>query len=366
LAAIRARSNKQENVFAKVGDSITVSASNLSCFASLFDLSPRPDLEPTRAFFAAGDAAGTSPFSRKSLAAKIGWSAKGVLPGPLQEELGAISPRLAVVMFGTNDVETHAPITFGTRMITIVDTLIQNGVVPILSSIPPRDDAAALDDEVPRFNAITRGIAEARQIPFMNLHGALLPLANHGLGPDGVHPNTYSVPAGYRACSLTDEGLAFGYNTRNLLTLEALMRTKAALAGTVQDAEPTPLFGDGQHASPFIIETLPFTHASDTRTAGTSHIAAYDGCNASQDESGAEVLYRFDTAKTVRVRAMVIDDANTDIDLHLLESAAEGERCTVRHDNTLSATLAPGTYYFSADTFASHAGEYLFVLLEEP
>lgn len=353
LNAIANKAPRNAGVFAKVGDSITESSSNLACFAGAnIDLGAFTSLEATRAFFAP-----SGSFQRKSLAAKIGWSAIGPLasqnggPSLLEQEIAATSPRYAVVMFGTNDVEAHNPFVYGERMLTIVDTLIERGVIPLMSTIPAHLDDATFDAEVPRYNAIVRGIAQARQVPLMDLHRVLDPLADHGLGPDGVHPTTYFTQAGYRACALTSDGLAFGYNARNALTLAALDRARSPVALDPAGAEQTTEIG-----------ALPYNDVKDTSHEGTDQIDRYDDCNAAQDESGNEVLYRFTTMRSVTVRAMVIDRGTTDIDVHLLN---DQKRCLQRHDRVLSVSLSPGTYYFALDTFEQHAGEYLFVLMEE-
>src|SRR4029079_7772072 len=125
-------------------------------------------------------------FDRTSLSATIGWSAFSPLQGmptPLQQELDAAQPRYATVMFGTNDVgfgDTHM---FGRNMFTLIDAIASQGVVPIISSVPPRDDSASIDAWVPRYNLVARGIAQARKVPFIDLHRELLNVPAHGLGP---------------------------------------------------------------------------------------------------------------------------------------------------------------------------------------
>ena len=75
LRAVHATSIGSDAVFAKIGDSHTVSTSFLACFAgSNVDLDGR-DLAATVAHFKTGDAAGTTPYQRVSLAATVGWSA---------------------------------------------------------------------------------------------------------------------------------------------------------------------------------------------------------------------------------------------------------------------------------------------------
>lgn len=354
-------------LFAKIGDSITVSNAFLRCFAGTrYDLADHLELAAARDHFAAGDAAGTTPFDRDSVAAVVGWSAWAPLrddPTPLALELDALDPAFAVVMFGTNDIDTMNLVFYGENMLALVDALLDRGVIPILSSIPPRDDYPAAAAEVARYSLVARALAEARQLPFIDLEQHMRPLANHGLGGDGVHPN--SDPRG--ACKLDETGLGYGYNVRNLLTLEALDRLRRAviLEESSLDPDGAPRPGSGTRDDPVLIDTLPYTDARNTALTGERHIDRY-ACG-DQNESGAEVYYRLelDTAKTVR--AVVIDRPGVDIDLHHLAGDFTGEACTDRHDRRLTLALEPGVHYFVLDTFNgdTNAGEYLLTIDEE-
>ena len=82
----------------------------------------------------------------------------------LAAEIAAAGPRYATVMLGTNDIGYDNILRFGDDMVDIAEILIAAGVVPIFSSIPPRDDSAAADAWVPRYNAVVRGDVEAIRI----------------------------------------------------------------------------------------------------------------------------------------------------------------------------------------------------------
>ncbi|MBK8691822.1 MAG: SGNH/GDSL hydrolase family protein [Deltaproteobacteria bacterium] len=374
LRAISARGpSLSRDVFSKVGDSITVSTSFMACFASTsgVDLGGREHLRPTLDLYRSGSVGGTDPYRRVSLAATVGWSAGAALsgsPSPLSRELDAARPRAATVMFGTNDIQSRDIFRYGANLLDITDQAIARGVIPILSTVPPRDDNADADLWVPRYNAVVLGVAQSRGVPLVDLHGALLPLASHGLAGDHLHPSTYLSSAGYRACALTPDGLRFGYNNRNLLTLEALHRVaEVTLRGrSAPDADAPRLRGSGSHADPFVIPSLPFADARDTATGGARIFNRYP-CRATADESGAEFLYRFTVTRPTPIRAMVITRGATDVDLHLLDRTATAEGCVARDDRVLVTTLAPGTWTFSLDTFVSagtaRAGEYLLVVV---
>ncbi len=365
-----------DNVFSKVGDSITVSTSFMACFASAtgVDLGGREQLRPTLDLYRAGSVSGTDPYRRVSLAATVGWSASAALvgtPSPLSQEFSAARPSVATVMFGTNDIQSRDIFRYGANLLDITDQAIARGIIPILSTVPPRDDNADADLWVPRYNAVVLGVAQSRGVPLIDFHGTLVPLVSHGLGADHLHPNSYATAAGYRACALTTDGLRFGYNNRNLLTLEALHRVaEVTLRGrSAPDADAPRLRGTGSHADPFIIPSLPFADARDTSTGGARSFDRY-ACRPTADESGAEYLYRLTVTRPTNIRAMVITRGTTDVDIHLLDRTATAAGCVARDDRLLVATLAPGTWTFSLDTFVSagsaRAGEYLLVVVPDP
>jgi lysophospholipase L1-like esterase len=368
----RIRSNDptlREDVLAKVGDSITVSTGFLHCFAgSRVNLDGRDALADTVAHFGTGDAAGTSPYTRTSLAAGVGWSAWSVLEGTtpprVVQELDAIRPAFAVVMFGTNDIGANTPTRYADNLLDLVDTLTARGVVPIVSTFPPRDDNATADARVPLYKAIVRAVAEARQVPYVDFHGALLPLPGHGLGSDGVHPNTASSGA----CDLRAAGLAYGYNGRNLVTLEALDRTRRVVAGEAPPDDPGPRrMGAGTTESPFIVDALPFTDVRNTAFATERTRTTYTGCSATANEGGPEYVYTLSLGAPRRVDVWLFDRGTVDVDVHVLDATGTPAGCLARNDTHVSVDLGAGTWTIVLDTYVSggveRAGEYLLVVL---
>lgn len=367
--AIATRGARVENVLSRVGDSITRSTSFLDCFAgSRVDLAGRAELMATIAHFGAGRVGSENPFSRVSLAATVGWSASAALapPAPIDAEIAAAHPGYASLMFGTNDVGFRSPDSYASDMLTLADRLIAAGAIPVLSSIPPRDDSASADARVPLFNAIVRGIAEGRGVPFVDLHAALLPLPNHGLvTSDRVHPNVFSGGG----CVFTTAGLGYGYNQRNLLVIAALDRARRVVAGEpAPDASAARLEGAGTIAAPFVARSFPFTDLRSTATEGTSGWPSYPACSAA-DEGGPEVLYRVEVPRAGRLRAFVFDRGTVDVDVHVL-SAADPAACLARNDVEAAIDAAPGTYWVAVDSYvdgsgAARSGEFLLVILLE-
>ena len=131
-------------------------------------------------------------YGRTSLAAGRGYSSANTLTSlwadrkscvsnetPLACETRVNRPSFALIMLGTNDVY-HEDI-FEKNMHTILDFLIQKGVVPIL---------ATKADNLEGNNAINATIARLAyeyDLPLWNFWRAVQPLPDHGLQPDGSH-----------------------------------------------------------------------------------------------------------------------------------------------------------------------------------
>lgn len=363
----------RDDVFSKIGDSLTVNTGFMHCFSSSPDLSGFPGLQTTADYFLAGQAGTTNPYTRQSLAAGVGWSTRKTLESPslLDAELDTTLARYGLVMFGTNNIGgdgTGSIYTYGADMLTIADQMLARGTIPVFTSIPWRADNATANRAVPRFNAVARAVAQSRQVPFIDLSQTWAEQPARGLLNDGIHLNSFQ-----QGCNFNETGLSYGHNARNLATLQQLKRLHGVLeseAATAPDASGEPLHGDGSSSDPIIIPGLPFIDSRNTGTGGQSTINTYPGCAATQNESGNEFIYRFHTNRAVKVRAFVIVRAPTDVDVHLLDNTATGAGCLARNDREVIYDLAPGTYHFALDTFVSasgsiNSGEYLFVLLEE-
>ena len=363
-----------DRVFMKIGASSTVSRSTLHCFAGdTVDLGEHDRLQTTLEYFLEGDAAGATPFDRVTVAARSGYSAGWAItgsPSPMDREIAAIHPRIAIVHYGTNDMGLLGPyqrglVRFHERMMTLIETLVDQGIVPVLTGITRRGDSASANRWVHTFNAAIRGMAQAWQIPFIDLYLAVDHLDRNGLGADGLHLNGY----GPGACLLTEEGLEHGYNVRNLIVLEAFDRMRRVLftEEAALDAPGSPTLGAGTTASPFIIDALPFAHFRDTAASPQSAMDRY-ACDDA-DESGPEYIYRYETDREVRLRAFVLDREEVDIDVHLLDETGTTEGCLERGHHQVEGTVGPGVYHFALDSWVDGAdraqsGAYLFLLVE--
>jgi hypothetical protein len=384
-------SNLADNVFMKVGDSISDSSNYLGCFKG--DINNRApsyefnivfggheDLAEAIFHFRSATIEQTSPFDRQSKCTKVGaavtWPFDGASPPPLEQELTAVSPQFASTMYGTNDIgaggSAKTPLDIKIRpyqkgLVELVDAMLARGVVPWLSTIPPRIDDPAFMEIVPVFNAVIRGVAEGRQIPLVDFNRDLLAVSGYGLGGDGVHPTTREYNT---ACHLDGPSLAYGYNVRNLgaLTmLDRLMKVVVDGAASLDDTAPQ-LAGEGSAGSPFVIDGLPFSDMRSTADAKGTALQLYS-CAGAKAAPGAEYVYRLELAAPTQLRVVVLDGSTThaagdtpvDVDVYLLDATAAGTGCMAASDAVIETMVGPGTFYVVVDTTsagAEVAGEY--------
>jgi large subunit ribosomal protein L4 len=233
LRARGAAMGMRPNVFAKIGDSITESASFLFDIGQgWYVLGPYGALEPTIAYFRATRFAdGSNSLSRASSCAMGGWIARYALAmdpmSALRNELSYTRPGYAIVMYGTNDLDRMPPADFLADMNRILDIIEGGGTVPVLSTIPDRLDRPDAAGAVPGYNDAIRGLAAARHLPLMDYWRALQPLPRRGVDTDGIHPSAYIASGDFATGVLTPTALQYGYNMRNLVALLALDRLRA-------------------------------------------------------------------------------------------------------------------------------------------
>ncbi len=347
-------------VFMKVGDSLSIGFNGWAggSFLSCVD-PPSPgapggldlardgldSLAPTVAFFREQAIAGASPFRRASAATRVGVSAGWALagaPSPLEMELRAARPQLAFVLYGTNDVglgrasAPSAPADQAARyereLRAIVDKLLSRGVIPVLTTPPPREDRPEYARAMPALDGVVRAVAQGRQIPMIDLYRELAALPPpHGLGHDGVH---LSCTAGNRCCAFDPSSLEHhGVNVRNLITLHALDRLRRALTSS----EPPPdegaprLWGDGSPERPLRIDSLPF---GDLRSSGPAP---------------ARVVYRLALSRPTALRILALDAGAGALRISL-ERPLTPEPHLATDERIIAGALEAGVYQVAVET----------------
>lgn len=220
------------NVFSKVGDSITVASYMLYPYGwGDYNLGAYGHLQAVIDFFGSATARDGNSFANNSLAAENGWTAADLLDPnrahptlcrsgetPLACEYRIVRPSVALIMVGTNDVVRFADADYEANLRRVLDITIQNGVVPVLSTIPPRPGS---DEGVARYNEILRRLAREYSIPLWDYWAQMVNLPDQGMSSDGVHP---SNPPGevMQAAYFNPPNLDYGYTLRNLNALQIL------------------------------------------------------------------------------------------------------------------------------------------------
>lgn len=246
IASRGARFGNQPGVFAKIGDSITASPSFLQALACRRpQLGEWSELRATVEFFGTtpvslgseeAQCAVSNSYSRVGVAAVPGWRAVdalamleaspecGALPA-VSCELQLLRPSVALIMFGTNDVEDFTAVQFRRDLARVVRLVSRAGTIPVISTIPPRA-TRRFSPRVARFNEEIAALAENRALPLWNYWRQMTEpgVPNLGLGDDGVHPSALCPPC--TAIDFRSAGLRQGYTLRNLGALLVLDRLR--------------------------------------------------------------------------------------------------------------------------------------------
>jgi hypothetical protein len=288
------------------------------------------------------------------------WPMTGT-PAPIDQELAAINPRYAIVLYGSNDIGWGGQLAYPVadqaeryekNMRTLIDHLIDRGVVPIVNTMPPDGDFFWM---TPVFSAVTRAIAQGRQVPMIDLYQALLDMGPpYGLRSDRTHPSQQD----YNTCCWFDPAslATWGANVRNLITLESLDRMRQLFDQNVPgfDQNPPRLVGDGSTASPFVIDRVPWGELRDLSGSAFTTSEALS-CAGAPPVTGKQVLYKLVLTQPLRLRIMVLDGGQGEQQVSLL-SGTSLNTCVKTDARLISGPFAAGTYYVSVNALSATGG----------
>ncbi|HEY3289075.1 MAG TPA: SGNH/GDSL hydrolase family protein [Anaerolineae bacterium] len=234
------------NVFAKLGDCMTENPYFLGPISEgKYELGEYTNLKPVIEQFAGHPTRGASAqggwqkdsFATIGLASAGGFNVAAPLDStwadpkwcqsgesPLACEYRISRPSIAIIMFGTNDVNYTDAATYDFYLRTIVSETLNRRIVPILNTFPtrPEDRQKSL-----LLNQIAVRVARDFDIPLVNLNRALEQLPNRGVNPeDSTH---LSIPEDKRVDIFTADHLTAGFTMRNLVTLQSLQAVLEAV-----------------------------------------------------------------------------------------------------------------------------------------
>jgi hypothetical protein len=367
----------RDDVFSKMGGSSVVSNAFLHCFATPYvDLAERRHLAPTVEYF---NARPRGSFDRASEAAGVSWNLRYVLggnPAKFRQELAATEARWALVLFGGNDAQNENEAIYLRRLVHLVEQLEEIGVVPILGSALPRRSASK-GRWIGRFNAITEAVATHWALPYIDYHGALAMLPRKGLAADGMHPNVLGQGGVRTACRLTEEGLRYGNNVRNLLTLQMLDVLRRTITETDTppraDREASSL-GDGTDAGagavvaadPASLDHFPIS-ALVSKLDLPPAVSLPSRCGSPQP--GAR-LYRerVELTERARIRASAFDLDGYRAPVYWVRVDEQGARCVRRRTQTLELDAGPGMWDLIVEVpeRAARRGRMLILIAHNP
>jgi len=202
--------------FSKAGDSTIESP----YFLGRFDSSPY-NLGDYRYLQAVIDHFAGS-YGRKSLAVRVGqhswtllnpaWADKKLCNAdetPLACELRQNNPSIVILRLGAND--SGVTKLFEKSMRAVVEYIIEQGVIPVLSTKPDQRQGTE------QVNAIVRQMAEDYKIPLWDFARVAETMPGRGLGPDGVHLTGF-----YQHDYTLPQALQRGHGAQNLTALIVL------------------------------------------------------------------------------------------------------------------------------------------------
>lgn len=172
--------------------------------------------------------------------------------------LTRLNPEVALIMFGTNDLNSVGPDEYDRKTRAVVRKCLANGTVAILSTIPPRHEFV---DKAADYAQIVRTIARDMKVPLVDFHaeilrrrpddwdGAMDKFSQYSgydvptlIARDGVHP---SHPKRYHDDYSAEALSRSGYSLRNYLVLMKYAEVIEALSlAAPADRAPVDPNGD--------------------------------------------------------------------------------------------------------------------------
>ena len=381
LKAIAARGTGRERVFARVGDSVSIAFDEtpsgsgfLNCFDGILEgqvswdvnirLGAYSQFSPAIDYFKTPLSPTTTCYSRISKATKIGmtasWPTTGN-PSPVDQELDAINPRFAVVLYGSNDVgyggQDEYPVAdqverYEKYMRKLIDHLLDRGVIPIVNTMPPDGDFLWV---TPAFSAAMRAIAQGRQVPMIDFWQKLYAMGYpYGLRSDHTHPSQQD----YNTCCWFDPNslATYGENVRNLITIEAFDRMRRIFSEGATELDPNAphVVGDGSVATPFVIDRVPWGELRDINSSSFTPTEALS-CAGAPPVPGKQFLYKLVLTQAKAVRILLLDGGQHGQQLSLLLGTTLNT-CVKTDPRLISTTLPAGTYYIAVNGLSATGG----------
>jgi len=217
--------------FIQIGDSNSASQAYLGLIGQgSYTLGSYGYLQSTIEFFRGGD---FNSFTLKPQTAQSGNLTTTIIDpifadprycagvAPLDCEINRTNPSIAIIYLGAADRQTIDHETYYNALQTIVDRLVANNVLPILTLMPTKPHPQRPELKGMEFNMIMLDIARRYDIPVINMWAAVRNLPENGMENDLLH-FTYSHTD---FMNFAGDENRWGYTRWNL----EVLRTLAAL-----------------------------------------------------------------------------------------------------------------------------------------
>jgi hypothetical protein len=385
----------RDDAFSKMGGSSVASKAFLYCFSTPYvDLGAHPQFAETVEYFNTGR---RNSFNRESEAAGVSWNLRYVLggrPASFRQELNVTQARWALVLFGGNDAQNENERIYLRRLVYLIEQLEEEGVVPILGAALPRRNAYR-DRWIRRFNEITEAVAEHWSLPYIEYHDALSELPRKGLARDGVHPNVLGQGGVRAACQLTEKGLRYGNNVRNLLTLQMLAAVTDTVADTGTDTGTDTVADTGTDTDTVADTGTDTDTGTGTDTDAGTGTGTGTGTDTDTDPFPVSTLLtkpdlpltgslpkscgppkpnsrvyrtRIELPERTRLRASALDLDGYKPRVFWVRVDEQGERCVRRRNQTLEVDARPGMWDLIVEVpeRAAQEGQMLLLIARNP
>lgn len=210
------------NVVTKVGECNSMSYAFLNPFSTgQYDLGPYGNLQTVIS---------SMQFVNPSLATGAGFTSMSVVESgygdpalcgslsPLECEYQHERPSVAFIMLGMHDVHFLSAQQYEQAMRRVIETSINNGVIPVLTTFPVWPGGDTRTAARFTFNSILVRLAQQYDVPLMNYWRASQSIPHSGVGIDHVH----ITERGDMWTSFNGEEYEYGMTMWNLVALQTL------------------------------------------------------------------------------------------------------------------------------------------------
>ncbi len=348
--------NRTNDSFIRIGDSLSTPPHFLHCVASgTPKLGKRQKLNQIIKRYRQKTIAQENAFEHNSISAKSGASINTLInrsksggKSLLEKEFEINPGRFALVMLGTNDIDYHRGVQrYINAYAVLMNKILDEGVIPILFTMPPREKYPTDANLIKDFNFIVRGMAVAFQVPFIDYHTMLLDLPEQGLRNDRIHLNAIQ-----NGCSFETNALNGAHNLKNLVSLTTLDKLNSALEE--KKVKFSPKLKPNQTEINVKSEDFPWFDVQDSNQLSVLQVNDKSPCKTLRYRPPVGMIYRIQLKKNTEIQIMVHSLSSSH---HKAIIEHEG-KCIELNDNISHLKLNAGQHQIMV--YQERRGEELF------